>query len=174
MHISDAPLSQRKEDGWGGSGEGTKAKLKIKWCDLHYKSITLWHLHIVYLCNSKIFFYHLPISIWACINMYKSLLRKNRIPSTALESLKGALSCFNFFSCSHETVSISAGGVLSLLAPTKTQASSTLCPTIPRYSSPQWNEWGEGSWVKAWLWLHRKGLAKPDASEEQHPCQTSG
>lgn len=30
--------------------------------------------------------------------MYKSLLRKNRIPSTALESLKGALSCFNFFS----------------------------------------------------------------------------
>lgn len=137
MHISDAPLSQRKEDG-GVSGEGTKAKLKIKWCDLHYKSITLWHLHIVYFCNSKIFFfYHLPISIWACINMYKSLLRKNRIPRTALESLKGALFCFNFFSCSHETVSISAGGVLYRLAPTKAQASSTLCPMIPRYSSPR-------------------------------------
>lgn len=84
MHISDAPLSQRKEDGgWGG--EGTKAKLKIKWCDLHYKSITLWHLHIVYLCNSKIFFFpqHLPISVWACINMYKSLLGK-KIESLAL------------------------------------------------------------------------------------------
>lgn len=149
MHISDAPLSQRKED--GGSGEGTKAKLKIKWCDLHYKSITLWHLHIVYLCNSKIFFfYHLPISIWACINMYKSLLRKNRIPSTALESLKGALSCLNFFFCSHETVSISAGGVLSQHAPTKAQASSTLRPVIPRYSSPQWNERGMGFRVKAW------------------------
>lgn len=87
---------------------------------------------------------HLPISIWACINMYKSLLRKNRIPSTALKSLKGALSCLNFFSCSHETVSISAGGVLSRLAPTKAQASSTLCPMIPWYSSPRWNEWGEG------------------------------
>lgn len=67
MHISDAPLSQRKEDG-GVSGEGTKAKLKIKWCDLHYKSITLWHLHIVYLCNSKIFF--LPPS-YQYLGMYK-------------------------------------------------------------------------------------------------------
>lgn len=118
-------------------GEGTKAKLKIKWYDLHYKSITLWHLHIVYLCNSKIFFFcHLPISIWACINMYKSLLRKNRIPRTALESLKGALSCFNFFSCSHETVSISARGVLHQLAPTKAQASSTLCPHDPQILPP--------------------------------------
>lgn len=92
------------------------------------------------------FFYHLPISIWACINMYKSLLRKNRIPSTALESLKGALSCFNFFSCSHETVSISAGGVLSLLAPTKTQASSTLFPHDPQILLPSVERaGGEGS-----------------------------
>ena len=132
----------------GGTGEGTKAKLKIKWCDLHYKSITLWHLHIVYLCNSKIFFYHPHISIWTCINMYKSLLRKNRIPSAALESLKGALSCFNFCSCPYGTVSISVEGALYQLAPTKAQASSTLCPMIHRYSSPQWNEWGERSLVK--------------------------
>lgn len=76
--------------------------------------------------------------------MYKSLLRKNRIPSTALESLKGALSCFNFFSRSHETVSISAGGALSQLAPTKAQASSTLCPMIPRYSSPSVERVGRG------------------------------
>lgn len=122
MHISDAPLSQRKEDGeegGKGSGEGTKAKLKIKWCDLHYKSITLWHLHIVYLCNSKIFFYQPPISIWVCINMYKSLLReKNRIPCAALESLKGALSCFNF-SCAYKTVSISFWRVFFAFLPHK-------------------------------------------------------
>lgn len=86
--------------------------------------------------------------------MYKSLLRKNRIHSTALESLKGALSCYNFFSCSYETVSISAGGVFSQHAPTKAQASNTLCPMIHRYIPPHGgNEWGKGSWVKAWPWL---------------------
>lgn len=70
MHISDAPLSQRKEDGGEKEregGEGTKAKLKIKWCDLHYKSITLWHLHIVYLCNSKIFFPSTFLSVFGLV-----------------------------------------------------------------------------------------------------------
>lgn len=96
MHISDAPLSPRKEDFGGGRdgtcrrdaermpGRGGSAKLKIKWCDLHYKSITLWHLHKVYLCNSTSFSSSsssLPSSgppsrrsaAWARINMYKSL-----------------------------------------------------------------------------------------------------
>lgn len=76
--------------------------------------------------------------------MYKSLLRKNRIPSTALESLKGALFCFNFFSCSHETVSISAGGVLPQHAPTKAQASSTLLPHDPQILHPSVERVGRG------------------------------
>lgn len=82
--------------------------------------------------------------------MYKSLLRKNRIPSTALESLKGALSCSNFFSCSYETVSISAGGVFSQHAPTKAQASSTLCPMILRYTTPHGGRVGRGIPGQGW------------------------
>lgn len=144
-----------EERGWGGEWGGYESKIKDKmvWFALqvYYFMAFTYSLPLQF---QDFFFYHLPISIWACINMYKSLLRKNRIPRTALESLKGALFCFNFFSCSHETVSISAGGVLYRLAPTKAQASSTLCPMSPRYSSPRWNEWGErGSRVRTWPWL---------------------
>lgn len=81
-----------EERGWGGEWGGYESKIKDKmvWFALqvYYFMAFTYSLPLQF---QDFFFYHLPISIWACINMYKSLLRKNRIPRTALESLKGAL-----------------------------------------------------------------------------------
>lgn len=153
MHISDAPLSQRKEDGGEWGGYESKIKDKMVWFALqvYYFMAFTYSLPLQF---QDFFFYHLPISIWACINMYKSLLRKNRIPSTALESLKGALSCFNFFfllpwDCQHICRGCSPSLFLppSLspsFAPTKEQASSTLCPMIPQILLPLVEQAGSG------------------------------
>lgn len=85
------------------------------------------------------------------------MLGKNRIPSTALESLKGALSCFNFFFFTHDTVSISvgAGGVFSAL--TKVQAASSI-------------------WWSADSPPHQVEIpaSEPNGRNELQPCQASG
>lgn len=119
----------------------------------------------------------LPISIWACINMYKSLLRKNRIPSTALESLKGALSCSNFFSCSRETVSTSAGGCSPPACPNKGTGFKHFVPHHPHTLLPsvEASERGEGPPGQGSAVASAgERPAKLDASEETHPRQTSG
>lgn len=87
---------------------------------------------------------HLPISIWACINMYKSLLRKNRIPSTALESLKGALFLLQLLLLAPLRLSAYLLGVFSPLAlPNKGAAFKHLVSHDPPDTPPLGEASGE-------------------------------
>lgn len=93
--------------------------------------------------------------------MYKSLLRKNRIPSTALESLKGALSCSNFFSCSYETVSISVWGCFLPACPNKGTGFKHFVPNDPQiYSSPRWKRVGRGIPGQGWAMALKERAGK--------------
>lgn len=124
-----------EERGWGERG-GYESKIKDKmvWFALqvYYFMAFTYSLPLQF---QDFFPYHLPISIWACINMYKSLLRKNRIPSTALESLKGALSCFNFFSCSWDCQHICWGRSLPA-CPNKDTGFKHVVPRDPQILLP--------------------------------------